>query len=211
MVTFAKDRKKATVLLRLASRKGYLTAYVILAQLAVGVGDEALMIEALSSLLHDEAAKKQLLPELLGKCALQLAAALRDPQHAEEVTKRRSELQVIAKDWPIILAAMDAHEARAPIVSKLSEAVAQARSKAASQAQSNTSTTAMPAPAATARDTSKDNGATWDFVVEAALRAFASAGTPPVSPSSAPGANMSLAGSSEQPIAPAEDGFDALD
>lgn len=215
LVTFAKDRKKATVLLRLAARKGYLTAYCVLAELAANAGDEALMIDALCSLLQEEEAKKQLLPDLLSKCALQLAAALRDKQHAEEVRRRKSQLQAIARDWPILLTVTDlpAHKLQ-NLQSSSSEAPSPPNQKAsASQARESNPLPAAPLPTSTtasqARGTSKDGDIPWSMVVEAAVRAFASAGvsSPIASPSS--DESMRMAEVPEQSTS--EDVFDEMD
>jgi len=102
---FPTDRKKAAVLLRLAARKGFLPAYILLAHLAQSV-EEALMIDALVSLLTEKDSGKHVPRELLHQCATQLAAALRDPVHVEEVRKRRQDLGRIAQEYPILHAAL---------------------------------------------------------------------------------------------------------
>jgi len=99
---FSGDRKKAAVLLRLAAKKGYLPAYMLLAQLASAANDEHLVIEALCALLAEEDASKQLLPDLLSQCAVQLAATLRDPRHAEAAKAHAKELKEIARFFPVI-------------------------------------------------------------------------------------------------------------
>jgi len=73
-----------------------------MAQLASTVNDEGLVIDALCALLSQEEAKRQLLPDLLSQCAIQLAATLRDPRHAESVRAHAEELQEIKRLWPVV-------------------------------------------------------------------------------------------------------------
>jgi len=107
---FPKDKAKGAVLLRLAARKGYLPAYIMLAQCANTANDEALMIDALCSMLSDEKAPTQILPDLLSQFALQLAGALRDPRNDEAAAKHAEELKTIAIRWPIVNAAKEGLE-----------------------------------------------------------------------------------------------------
>jgi len=97
-----KDPKKATVLLRLAGRKGYLPAYLLLAQLANSAKDDALLIETFCTMLTTPDAEKQMPQDLLSNCAMQLAAALRDPQNKAQADAHENELKQIASNWPIV-------------------------------------------------------------------------------------------------------------
>ncbi|CAK9116624.1 unnamed protein product [Durusdinium trenchii] len=45
---------------------------------------------------------KQLPKNLLSNCAMQLTAVLRDPKNQQEAAARAADLEVIAKDWPIM-------------------------------------------------------------------------------------------------------------
>jgi len=100
---FKEDPKKATVCLRLAGRKGYLPAYLLLAQQAQeGKQDDAVLIESLCAVLTSSDAQKQLPKGLLSQCATQLAAVLRDPKNQHEVSAHAGQIEIIAQDWPII-------------------------------------------------------------------------------------------------------------
>ncbi|CAK9049103.1 Uncharacterized protein SCF082_LOCUS27254 [Durusdinium trenchii] len=95
------DPKKALVFLRLAGRKGYLPAYLLLAQHAQLTKDDGLLIESLCTLFMSPDVK-QLPKNLLSNCAMQLTAVLRDPKNQQEAAARAADLEVIAKDWPIM-------------------------------------------------------------------------------------------------------------
>eukprot|EP00930_Biecheleria_cincta_P016276 TRINITY_DN13300_c0_g1_i1.p1 TRINITY_DN13300_c0_g1~~TRINITY_DN13300_c0_g1_i1.p1 ORF type:complete len:746 (+),score=205.16 TRINITY_DN13300_c0_g1_i1:76-2313(+) len=103
---FQTDPKKATVLLRLAGRKGYLPAYLLLGQLASTRKDEPLMIESLCALLSAPKAEQQLPKDLLSNCAMQLAAVLRDPKNKSASHAHAEEIKRIAKSWPIMQSVM---------------------------------------------------------------------------------------------------------
>jgi len=98
---FATDPHQAANLLRLAARKGYIPAYMLLGQMAAVANDEDLVIDALCSLLSEEAAETQLLPDLLKQCAMQLVATLQDPKHAPAMKRHAQQLEKIKKLWPI--------------------------------------------------------------------------------------------------------------
>eukprot|EP00927_Polykrikos_kofoidii_P011087 TRINITY_DN1466_c1_g1_i1.p1 TRINITY_DN1466_c1_g1~~TRINITY_DN1466_c1_g1_i1.p1 ORF type:complete len:772 (+),score=147.37 TRINITY_DN1466_c1_g1_i1:64-2379(+) len=100
--TFAEDPGRATVLLRVAARKGYLPALLVLGHLAAAANNEQLLIEALCALLSQEEAQKQILPDLLRQCAVQLSSTLRDPKHSELARAHASELREIKRLWPIV-------------------------------------------------------------------------------------------------------------
>merc|ERR1712224_1084585 len=99
---FHTDRKKAVVLLKLAARKGYLSAYLQLAQLASDAGDDDIVLDAMFGLLSHDEATNQVVPDLLQQCAMQLAALLRDPKYAKVVADRDTEIDELAKKWPIL-------------------------------------------------------------------------------------------------------------
>lgn len=99
---FQTDPKKATVLLRLAGRKGYLPAYLLLGQLASARKDDTLMIESLCSLLVAPKVEQQLPKDLLSNCAMQLAAVLRDPKNKSAAGAHAQDIKSIAKSWPIM-------------------------------------------------------------------------------------------------------------
>lgn len=122
MNLFDKDERKAVVLFRLAARRGYTPANLLLAQLAKNAGKETIMIDALFSLLASKECKQQLLPELLEQCVVQLAAALQDPQHAEELRNRRKQLEELASVWPLLALACVKMECRGPKIAHKSQA-----------------------------------------------------------------------------------------
>ncbi|CAE8595579.1 unnamed protein product, partial [Polarella glacialis] len=118
---FESDPEKATVLLRLAGRKGYVPAYLLLAQLASQRNNDALMIETLCGLLATPEAEKQMPEKLLSNCAFQLAAALRDPRNKPEGQKHEKELGTIAKRWPIVGSVCEASNSFEDVQKRLRE------------------------------------------------------------------------------------------
>ncbi|CAE8644388.1 unnamed protein product, partial [Polarella glacialis] len=118
---FESDPEKATVLLRLAGRKGYVPAYLLLAQLASQSNNDALMIETLCGLLATAEAEKQMPEKLLSNCAFQLAAALRDPRNKPEGQKHEKELGTIAKRWPIVGSVCEASNSFEDVQKRLRE------------------------------------------------------------------------------------------
>eukprot|EP00434_Breviolum_minutum_P008033 symbB.v1.2.007085.t2/scaffold433.1/size205709/7 len=95
------DSKKAVVLLRLAGRKGYVSAYLLLAQHAQRTQDDTLLIESLCALFTSPD-RKQLPQNVLSNIVMQLTAVLRDPKNRREAEAHAADIEQIAKDWPIM-------------------------------------------------------------------------------------------------------------
>lgn len=96
------DGKKAVVLLRLAARKGYLPAYLLLAEHAQSSQDDTLLIESLCALFTSPDVHKQLPKNVLNTIVMQLTAVLRDPKNRREAEAHAADIDAIAKDWPIM-------------------------------------------------------------------------------------------------------------
>lgn len=162
---FPTDKKKACVLLRLAARKGYVPAHMMLADLARD-NDDALLIESLCAILQEADAPKQLLPELLNQCAMQLAAVLRLPRHADERERRGEELAKLACTWPILHAAQPEAEPAKPAPSGGAPGAARQRPAAGAASQTSTEARAASGVSGGARGLWSEQGSCWVFIAE---------------------------------------------
>ncbi|CAE7663843.1 unnamed protein product [Symbiodinium sp. CCMP2456] len=131
------DLKKATVFLRLAGRKGYLPAYLLLARNAQESKQDGPLIENLCAVLSTPNAKKQLPEGLLNGCAMQLAAVLKDQKNRKEVEVHAEQLDAIAKDWPIVNIVKLQTASEMPSIGSRTKATAKAQQSQRSQRQSD--------------------------------------------------------------------------
>jgi len=140
------DLKKATVFLRLAGRKGYLPAYLLLARNAQESKQDGPLIENLCAVLGTPNAKKQLPEGLLNGCAMQLAAVLRDQKNRKEVEVHAEQLDAIAKDWPIVNIVKLQTASEMPSIGSRTRATAKAQQSQRSQRQAFEEIKAMARP-----------------------------------------------------------------
>lgn len=99
---FETDRKKATVLFKLAARKGYAPALVLLANKAQQVADEGLVLDALVMVLVHKDAPLQIPSHMLRSYAEQVSIMVKKAEHREFCNSREAELDAIAAHWPFV-------------------------------------------------------------------------------------------------------------
>eukprot|EP00435_Cladocopium_sp_Y103_P005874 s1407_g1.t3 len=128
------DGKKAVVLLRLAARKGYLPAYLLLAEHAQSSQDDTLLIESLCALFTSPDVHKQLPKNVLNTIVMQLTAVLRDPKNRREAEAHAADIDAIAKDWPILhMLKFPPGESKSKTSTAKQQAASKSQAKAVSQ------------------------------------------------------------------------------
>mmetsp|Transcript_62348 Transcript_62348/g.118343 ORF Transcript_62348/g.118343 Transcript_62348/m.118343 type:complete len:367 (-) Transcript_62348:88-1188(-) len=147
---FHKDQKEAKRLYHLAAQKGYIPAFVLLANRARHVNDEMLAIESLFSLLLSREAPRQIPADLLQNHVGELVMLLNQPKHAAETRRRKQDIDELSRTWPMfkevdkfteaqdVLSSIKSLMLKSQIETLISQPAADASSTLLSQAQACT-------------------------------------------------------------------------
>ncbi|CAJ1364058.1 unnamed protein product [Effrenium voratum] len=163
----SKDLKKATVFFRLAGRKGYLPAYLLLAEQAQIRQDDPLLIDSMCALLTAPDVQKQLPKGLLSNSAMQLAALLRDPKNKREAEAHSVDIERIAKDWPILNVLKLSDSGQPKTRHSKEETKTKPEQSDFQRIKAAMAVKETPTPAQNAkRGAWKDDGASWRFVAQ---------------------------------------------
>eukprot|EP00928_Gymnodinium_smaydae_P041662 TRINITY_DN28159_c0_g3_i1.p1 TRINITY_DN28159_c0_g3~~TRINITY_DN28159_c0_g3_i1.p1 ORF type:complete len:434 (-),score=88.29 TRINITY_DN28159_c0_g3_i1:72-1286(-) len=104
------DQKRSVVLYRLAARKGYPPALVLLSNNAQKAGDNELAIESLVSLLLHPDSPAQIAKKLMDNYAVELAMLLRDERYADYIREHQQDLNKLSERWPVLQSAASTPE-----------------------------------------------------------------------------------------------------